>query len=235
MKTFAFVLLMSIAFTESAFCPSNTLSPQGLPLLSRSDIACPLGTHPPRSSVAVTRARREGSVNEYREVSLSSTDLEGYSVEVTYEGRMCAVMVRPNESILSALERSGAADKLCIPSFPHECRRGSCLTCAAKLGESSALSNLKRGEDGLSPVLSKAVRDAGFVLTCSSFIVGDGVKIDLAQNDKVWNAMYSSRLHGLDAETISRKARARLLRLTAEENVERWALLTEAALKKSGE
>ena len=39
---------------------------------------------------------------------------EGHTVTVTYEGRSALVHVEPSESILSALERTGAADALCL-------------------------------------------------------------------------------------------------------------------------
>lgn len=159
------------------------------------------------------------------------TTNSGHIVEVSYEGRTAEVFVRRDESILSALERSGAVRRLAISDPPFECRRGNCLTCAGRHAEGSATSNLRRGEDGLSPYLSEEVRGLGYVLTCSSYVEGDGVKLDLGSNSDAWEDVHTSRLQSPETERTGLAAQAKLMRLTAEGNVPRWVQKTEEALK----
>jgi len=127
---------------------------------------------------------------------------DGHVVEVHYEGRRTEVVVQRDESILSALERTGAARRLAISDPPFECRRGNCLTCAGRHAEGSLTSSVRRGEDGLSPYLSKEVRGLGYVLTCSSFVVGDGVKLELGSNSDAWEAVHTKRLESSDTERV---------------------------------
>mmetsp|Transcript_1037 Transcript_1037/g.2445 ORF Transcript_1037/g.2445 Transcript_1037/m.2445 type:complete len:240 (+) Transcript_1037:87-806(+) len=156
-----------------------------------------------------------------------------YDVEVTFEGMSCDVRVNAGESILSALERAGAADRLAVPSLPSDCRRGNCMTCSARHREGSHESSIKRGSDGLSPYISEQVEEKGFILTCSSEVVGDGVKLILGEHDDVWQAMFHDRFEEESMKYEGRKAVARLIRRADEENVPRWTKETETALEKS--
>jgi len=165
---------------------------------------------------------------------------EGYQVEISYEGRKTTLNVKPDEPILSAMERSHVSKTLCLPDIPHECRRGNCLTCTGIHAPNSNVSNLVSEDNGLSPHLSKKTfenkkgEEGGYVLTCSSFVVGDGVKLELGRNDDIWTEVYSDRLMGDDMERIGMEARAKLLRRVAEQNVQKWAKETEKALRQSG-
>mmetsp|Transcript_3702 Transcript_3702/g.8352 ORF Transcript_3702/g.8352 Transcript_3702/m.8352 type:complete len:233 (+) Transcript_3702:106-804(+) len=159
---------------------------------------------------------------------------EGHKVEVSYEGRTINVAVRPNETILMALERTGAADELCVSSFPQDCRRGNCLTCTGRIKEGTASSaNLVRGEDGLAPHVSKDLARKGYVLTCSSFVVGEGLKVELGQNADVWEDTYRKRYENSDSEKVGMHAQAKLLRLVAEGDVPKWTKETEETLERS--
>lgn len=155
-------------------------------------------------------------------------------MEVHYEGRRAEVVVRRDEPILSALERTGAVRRLSISDPPFECRRGNCLTCAGRHREGSVKSSLRRGEDGLSPHLSEEVRGLGYILTCSSYVIGDGVKLELGSNSDAWEAVHTSRLESPETERVGLEAQAKLMRLTAERNLPRWAQKTEEVLNDSG-
>jgi ferredoxin len=133
-----------------------------------------------------------------------------------------------------ALERTGAADELCVSSFPQDCRRGNCLTCTGRIKEGTASSaNLVRGEDGLAPHVSNDLARKGYVLTCSSFVVGEGLKVELGQNADVWEDTYRKRYENADSEKVGMHAQAKLLRLVAEGDVPKWTKDTEETLERS--
>lgn len=162
--------------------------------------------------------------------SPSQKDDEEYAVEVSYEGRSCNVWVRPYETLLAAMERTQAADRLSVPALPSDCRRGNCLTCSGRHANGSVQASLSQGDDGLSPHMSQRVKDAGYFLTCSSFVVGDGLKVELGENDRVWHQMYQSRIEDYSALW---PVRARGIRRSNERNVPKWKRKTEEVLKES--
>lgn len=188
------------------------------------------GTSVARASAAAASSPSDGDAP----TAARNTTTEGYAVEVNYEGRTTEVVVHRDEPILSALERTGAVRRLAISDPPFECRRGNCLTCAGRHAEGSKASSLRRGGDGLSPQMSKEVRDLGYVLTCSSFVLGDGVKLELGSNSDAWEAVHKTRLESPETERVGMEAKARLMRLAAEQNVPRWAQKTEKALEGPG-
>jgi ferredoxin len=155
-----------------------------------------------------------------------------HSIQVSFEGRSCEVPVRQDETILSALERSGAADKLSLPSLPSDCRRGNCLTCSARHVENSEKVSLVRKEDGLSPYMSKEVEKSGYILTCSSHVVGEGLKLELGENHKAWDDMYRLRVEGESAKVAGWRAMAKTVRMSDERNPDRWVVETEAVLEE---
>jgi ferredoxin len=159
----------------------------------------------------------------------------GFLVEVTYEGRSCKVPIFVNETLLTGMERARVPDQLAIPELPSECRRGNCLTCAGRHTNSSQESSLRRGEDGLSPYISRQASKSGYVLTCSSYVTGDGVKLDLGENHHAWTALHRDRLYEESTQYVARKAMARTIRKSDEKNPERWAVETKTALEKSGD
>jgi ferredoxin len=164
----------------------------------------------------------------------SSTTQNGeYSLQVSYEGRSCKTTIRPGESILAALERTRAADQLAMPDMPFDCRRGNCLTCVGMHEPHSHTGNLVRGENGLSPFMSQQAEKRGYILTCSSTIVGDGVKLRIGANHQAWEELYRGRLEEEESQLTGREAMAKVIRLNAERNVERWADETEEILRKS--
>jgi len=167
--------------------------------------------------------------------ALRMTASKEHLLTVSYEDRSCEVPVQPGETILAALERSGVSRDLCLPEMPSDCRRGNCMTCTAQHLLGSKTSNLVRGEDGLSPELSKQVAERGYVLTCSSYIEGDGVQLKLGENNQAWNAMYRLRLQEEETQRVARAAMARVIRKSAERNLDEWAKETEEIYEKSGD
>jgi hypothetical protein len=81
--------------------------------------------------------------------------------------------------------------------------------------------------------MSKQVKDSGYVLTCSSYVIGDGVSLTLGENDRVWNEMYRGRLEDEQAQYIGRKAMAHVIRRHDEEFPEKWQKKTEKVFKET--
>ena len=149
----------------------------------------------------------------------------------------------PGESILAAMERHQVSTKLGILTDPpSECRRGNCLTCTAaatlKLPEVGAddkqsLSMFLRSDDGLTPSLSEWIARRGYVLTCSTYVLGPGVNVELGVNHDAWQDVYKNRLEGEETQRAARKALARVIRKNAERNVDEWKRGTEQVLLES--
>lgn len=158
---------------------------------------------------------------------------ESYTVTVQYEGNSCDIEVRNSETILDALERAGAADTLALPEMPSDCRRGNCMTCSAKFTDNHQ-SLVVRSDDGLSPEVSQQLKKSGHVLICSSYVQGDGLTLELGQNHGLWDIVYRQRFESESTRTAARAALARLLRRTAENNIEKWTREVEVMLEKSG-
>jgi len=194
----------------SAFCPAS---------LPSSTI---LTAFAPRRSTSLCAS--------IRDIDHLMPEHEGFPIEVSFEGMTCKFNVRPNESILSALERTGAGDALCLPTIPHECRKGACLTCTGKHAPGSSASNLTN-DNALTQSTSIDVQNAGFVLICSSFVLGEGVKLELGQNSEAWDEIHHKRFATEEAQLLGRAATAYTMRLAAERNVENWKKQTSEVIK----
>jgi hypothetical protein len=83
--------------------------------------------------------------------------------------------------------------------------------------------------------MSGEVSKKGYILTCSSHVVGDGLKLALGENHRAWNDMYRARLEGDAVQLVGRAATAKTIRKSDEKNIDRWTVETEAAFDKSGE
>ena len=153
---------------------------------------------------------------------------EGHMVEITHEGRTENILVLPHETILMALERNRPS--MSLSSLPFDCQRGNCLTCSGIVNGGS--SSIVFGDDGLAPAVGENLRKNGFVLTCSSYVVGDGVKIELGQNDAAWTQTYKTQ-PSLGMPDMGNAAAAKALRLAAEKDVSKWTRDTEKTLEKS--
>jgi hypothetical protein len=101
------------------------------------------------------------------------------------------------------------------------------LTCAATHVAGSQTEGIKRGEDGLSPTLSEWVANEKYVLTCSSYLEGNGVHLQLCENHLVWNAVYKHQHESDENEQIARESMASMIRKSAERNVDEWTKRTE--------
>jgi len=175
-------------------------------------------------------------------------DEEGYAVRVTYEDRSCDIIVRPYETILEAIERNGTPQLLSIPSPPSDCRRGNCMTCAAIVLQTQhqqqhdensqqhqpALDSTSvTVEDGLAPYQSKALQSKGCILTCSSYVHGPGLSIQLNYQNDIWEEMYKTRLQDESIQSIGRQASAKVIRMAAERNIPKFKAQTEKVWEKS--
>lgn len=159
----------------------------------------------------------------------ATTDDDRFSFEVTYDGRTLQVEIEQDESILAAMERSGV-----IEDVPSDCRRGNCLTCVGRHSHGSQESSLQRDADGLSPHMSKELAERGHILLCSSYVSGDGLKLELGQNYRAWDEMYRQRVEDESMRRIGLEAVAKAMRLRSEANVEEWKEETENMLENSG-
>lgn len=159
--------------------------------------------------------------------------VKSYQVRVLYENQSVDISVDENETILAALERHQLSDRLSLPyhMVPSDCRRGNCLTCTGTHTESSNLDSVVT-DDGLAPHMSRWMQDQGFLLTCSSKVVGDGLELRLRENILAWEGMYKTRLEDDQARVLAWTAMARTKRESDERNVPRWTKETESVLKE---
>ncbi|CBJ30810.1 ferredoxin [Ectocarpus siliculosus] len=122
-----------------------------------------------------------------------------WDVEVDFHGERRVITVQPGDSILEAAEMSGM-------NLSYECRRGNCISCAARVqnGSSSHFENSadRIPEDGAPD---------GFVLTCSTHPTGPGVKLDLSANAEMWDA-YCARLDDISTQDLLRQTSAEVMR-----------------------
>jgi ferredoxin len=159
---------------------------------------------------------------------------ESYTIHVSHQGQSADLKINQNESILSALERSSIHDKLSLSKLPQECRRGNCLTCSSRHAKNSNINNVELREDGLSPSLVDEIKDRNFVLTCSSYVLGDGVELELDVCDDVWREIHIDRvINDEDGERIRNEAVAKTIRMANEKNYYKWSKKTEKLLMES--
>lgn len=176
-----------------------------------------------------------------RNDKLSSLDNDEMEVTLSYEGQSCKMLVRRDESILSALERQSYLLGRHIPSLPTEipsdCRRGNCLTCAARIGNTINSNNMNNGststseytriiqkDDGLSPAMTELVAKKGYILTCSTMVQQSGLQVELGVNHALWKELYASpgRFTTDEAQLVARSAMAKVIRKYNERNLQQW-------------
>jgi len=159
----------------------------------------------------------------------SETPSVEHTVTLHYENRSCDIRARADETILTALERNqGSLERLGLPNsiIPSDCRRGNCLTCTGT--HASVSSRLASGTavvcdgDGLSPHMSRTIQEKGYILTCSTRVVGEGLQLNLGQNHEIWKDMYQDRLEREPTQDEKWAAMARSKRRTDERNKARW-------------
>jgi ferredoxin len=156
-----------------------------------------------------------------------------YTIQVSYEDQSTTIVVYQNETILAALERHQISDRLSMANHqvPSDCRRGNCLTCTGKHTTYSNVNSVVI-DDGLSPHISRWMQDKGYLLTCSSRVVGDGVHLRLGESSQAWEELYQKRLENDHARILGWAAMARTKRESDERNLPRWQHETEGVLRK---
>jgi len=112
----------------------------------------------------------------------SAAGLRTWPVTVMVGGRSHKVAVSENEPVLAAVERAGL-----LPGC--DCRRGSCLSCAARVVAGNPWALQCSSETALCPL----GHEQGLVLLCSSFVVGDGLCIELDADGDAWDVQYNQR------------------------------------------
>lgn len=134
------------------------------------------------------------------------------------------ITVNPDETILNALERSGLSE------LPSDCRRGNCLTCAAKVEGIAGV----QSDTGLSQSVGNYLSEKSLILTCSTYVLEPGLSLCLGQHDEAWKQIYQNRISEGEPE-FSQSVRARAIRKTAETNVSEWIEETKRVLESSDE
>jgi len=164
-----------------------------------------------------------------------------YPVKIQHQGHSATIFVHENEPILQALERqstfstncptadvnggedsSDESSSLALSNIPHECRRGSCLTCSSRIVQSNSQNILANVDSGLSPTVASALTESGFILTCCSYVTGPGVVLELDQNDTAWDFVYRKNSSDEDSKQAALEGQARLLRRRDEKKMEDW-------------
>jgi ferredoxin len=215
----------------------------------------PIHRHRQRSVSQIQQTNCEGeddvTHNEKRKAYEDGDALLGTNIAVSYDGESCHIIVLPNESILSALERQSIqvqSHLTSLPDTPSDCRRGNCMTCAA-LVKNPSTTNLnerlliRMDENGLSPAMSELITEQGYVLTCSSFLRDHEadtsmhsvsvLELELGVQNDIWNEIYANRFTTPETQLIARAAMARVLRQAAERNPQEWLTSTEKVLRQT--
>jgi len=162
-----------------------------------------------------------------------------YTITVHYENRSCDIQARSDETILTALERNQLSlQRLGLPNsmIPSDCRKGNCLTCTGT--HASVSSRLASGTavvcdgDGLSPHMSRTIQEKGYILTCSTRVVGEGLQLNLGENHNVWKDIYQDRLEEEPTQSAKWAAMARCKRQSDERNQAAWEKHMEKLIKE---
>jgi len=159
--------------------------------------------------------------------SPTTSPVTEYTVTLHYENSSCDILARSDETILTALERNQPTlEGLGLPNsmIPSDCRRGNCLTCTgthASVGSRLGTAVVCDG-DGLSPHISRTIREKGYVLTCSTRVIGEGLQLNLGQNHRVWKDIYQDRLEEEPTQGEKWEAMAKAKRRSDERNQAQW-------------
>lgn len=162
-----------------------------------------------------------------------------YTITLHYEDSSCDIQARSDETILMALERNQLSlQRLGLPNsmIPSDCRRGNCLTCTGT--HASVSSRLASGTavvcdgDGLSPHMSRTIQEKGYILTCSTRVVGEGLQLNLGENHNVWKDVFQDRLEEEPTQNTKWAAMARSKRRSDERNKDRWEKEMEKLLQE---
>ena len=100
----------------------------------------------------------------------------------TSDSQRIVLSVSETEPILKAVERAGL-----MPG--SDCRRGNCLSCAARILKGAPFS---LRVDGCTALCEEA-HQTGLVLLCSAFAVGPGLEMALDADGDAWDIQYNQR------------------------------------------
>ena len=73
---------------------------------------------------------------------------------------------------------------------------------------------------------------SGCMLTCSSHVVGEGLKLELGESHEAWDDACRVRVEGESAKVAGRRAMVKTVRMSDERNPEPWVVETEAVLEE---
>ena len=154
-----------------------------------------------------------------------------FHVTIVSDGAFSAkIPVNPGESILSAAERAGSGQTAVLLPLASDCRRGSCLTCAARVSESSSPSADFAEVGPASSFLSPKARAAGFLLLCSTTPLSEGLVVETdtagSVQDEIWKEHFGEE--GMEGGAIGAAAAAETITGYWEENGEEWKTRNEA-------
>ncbi len=166
------------------------------------------------------------------EESKNEKENETFTLHLSHENKISTISIHKSETILHALERHQSQSKSnklsSLPTLPHECRKGNCLTCAAKLisqpppqpplsktkqNQNQQESNndypnnknsIKTVDDGLSPYIKDLITKKGYVQTCCSYVIEDNVWLELDVCHDAWDFIYDHHdgEDGIDSDMI---------------------------------
>ena len=108
------------------------------------------------------------------------------------------------------------------------------MTCAARVVEGGPDNVNANVDNGLAPTVLKTLESEGYVLACSTFVSGEGLVIELDQNEQAWDLVYRQRPY-IDPTSarLGLQAQARVKRRLDEIDLSGWKKRTEESLKDS--
>lgn len=81
--------------------------------------------------------------------------------------------------------------------------------------------------------MSNWIEEKGYILTCSSKVVGDGLELRLGENSNAWEEVYKKRLEDDHAKRVGWAAMAKTKRNSDEKNIPRWTEEVEGVMENS--
>ena len=132
-----------------------------------------------------------------------SATAKAWDVVVHRAGEKYQLSVPENQPVLAAVEAAGL-----LPG--SECRRGRCLSCAARVTAGEPFS-LRVASD---TALCEAAHAEDLVLLCSAFVCGPGLELELGLEGEAWEIQHCLRWQtGYEAEEMPRGVAPRHFRM----------------------
>ncbi|CAM9777150.1 unnamed protein product [Discosporangium mesarthrocarpum] len=150
-----------------------------------------------------------------RSIALMSVETSSWDVDVELHGDHTTLKVYQGDTFLEAAEMAGL-------TVSYDCRRGNCISCAAKICEDSTSNLVTFAQER-----SATSDPEGYILTCCSFPIGPGVKLSLGRNAEMWED-FSKRFNDEETRDMLRQAEAETLRDYAQSHPKQWVKTVEA-------